>query len=263
MRASDSDGLAYLSKGVDICNKEIRQCESEIVAFESFVEQIRQLQTSAGHPTAMQSNTATTLVSVPPSQSQNLIELIGSIYHRTLMQTEHYQDVYGESVKKELAGEFGLDTVSILNDSQRLTPNIRQLILTRASHSITQRKKLKDEVANERTQLKQFLTELDTLEQKRRNYITHATDLSCFEGLREVWFSLEELTSATDKLARNRQGKIQSNHVAENGTVSTNLYQYLYSDLKQTYIVLTEIAALGLRIEQSKCIVAHSLGCVN
>ena len=152
-------------------------------------------------------------------------------YEETVMAVDHYDDVYGEPLLVNVAGELSAEIAEGLRDEAGLpfTEHLQSLILAAADDAVERREGFQERLENER----------DSIE---------AAD----EALREVTDSLDgtglpqwyrpSFDEHLDEVVADRQERLQTR--AAYRRTGHDLCEYIYDEEPWTYPVLTAVARL-------------------
>ncbi len=129
----------YIQIAHDALDKERRRTAAEQQAFAQFHDQLTtidpdQAQTDGG---LTASTTVRTLfgTGAETTTSDSASEQIRTSYRETVMVVPHYNDEYDESLAANLNAEFGPDLATPIIENERVTPQLRNGLLTASRHA--------------------------------------------------------------------------------------------------------------------------------
>lgn len=157
-------------------------------------------------------------------------------YEETVMDLDHYEDVYDEPLLVNVAGELSAEIAEGLRDEADLsyTEHLQSVICAAATDAAERREKFQERLANER----------DSVE-AAREAIRDVTESLDGSGLPQ-WYR-PSFDAHLDELETRRQEHLQS--LAAYRRTGHDLCEYVYEDEPWTYPVLTAVARLRHSVE--------------
>jgi hypothetical protein len=221
-------------------DEEVTQLRAEQQAFEQFAERVAALTVAPSQPATPP--TVTALTDDPPATTR----AICAAYRETVMALDHYDDVYGDSLAKSLAHEFGPDIATTLTEEMPVTTLIQQQVCTAATQAASERAAFLETLATERSALETAQNTLATLVQQTAS----RTDEAATPAATASPPSLDTLEMRCDELATDRQHQLQTRSLAPHHD-GHDIATYLYQDTDWTYPVLAAVARFSDRLRTS------------
>jgi len=218
--------LDPLATAESVLDKEYEEIAAERRAFEQFKNRVGGIETCPDTEVM-----ATTHHHLGGKRSRGA-ERVRSAFRETVMDVDHYDEVYGESLIKHTEAELSADIAAGLRRDAHLqfTHLYKQTLLTAVESAIEQRESVcaildneRDSLARSRDGLRAVLDELD--------------------GTRVPAGTRAEFTDALDEIAGQRQETVAS-RTGSPRTDGHDLCAYLYAECAWTYPVLTAVTRL-------------------
>jgi len=200
--------------------RERDEIRAERRAFESFAERVDDIPCDAPTP-----DVPTMVV----DSESGAVERVRTAYRETVMDTDHYGDVYDNTFRADVASEFGQGVAAALcsDTPVQFTRRFRRFLLAAVEESITERGTVLERFDDEEASLTAARDELaDIVDNLDGTQIPH-------------WYA-STFTERLDRLAADRQAKIRS-HRSLGRLDGHSLCEHLYADEPWTYPVLTAI----------------------
>lgn len=181
--------------------------------------------------------------SVPPPQAHSMpsipsvdtlgresVEPVRSAFRATVMNVDHYDDLYGESLNEHVAAELSPEIATLFQTKKTtaFTEPAKTALIGAVNSAITQRDVLLDRLEREQDSLENSHTALTEL-------------LDAYDEPRvadryrlQVEEKLDTLAEARQETLKNRPSTARAN--------GHDLCQYLYQDSEWTYPILTALA---------------------
>ncbi|AEN05019.1 hypothetical protein Halar_1270 [halophilic archaeon DL31] len=194
--------------------------------------------------------------SQPPTKGMAAVE---EAYRETMMDLPHYEEDYGEPFAEHFAGEFGGEVAGAVLTNDRLTPQVKNVLLSEIREGRRQRSVYVDALEREEDRLREANSLLQGVHEQ-----TTAVD---GKRLRRLPFDqlrgrIETLDDQRERLAvalEDRQHRLHKGvTIGWDRRDSESVYQYFYRDLDATYPVLADGTELlgKLRDVESRLITA-------
>lgn len=247
--------LTRIPDAVALVHQERERTAAEHDAFEAFARRTLRLdvgdtphsETTDGRPaTALQPGAAVVddYAASPDSAS---MEEIRDVYRETVMAVSHYEEEYGESLEEHLAQEFGTELGIAISQSETVTPQLQQALVTASIQSRDERAELLDRLDEERHSLQEASHSLEEICDAVRT-VEQSLSQRADRELAEAWDRLEELEGDCRTLLRQRQCKLDPKGKGR----EMGLQEYLYATAPWTYPILGDGLAGVDRIERAK-----------
>jgi hypothetical protein len=218
--------LAPLETAESVLDREYEEVNAEKQAFEQFRGRVAAVETVTNA-----SAVPTTRAPLHETRSR-AAERVRSAYRETVMDVDHYDDVYGESLVENVVAELSDELAAGLRRDAHLqfTPLFKQTLVAAVDSAIDQRETFctildgeRESLSWSRDELRVFLDELD--------------------GTRVPASVGANFTDALDEIACHRQETF-AGRTASPRTDGHDLCAYLYTDCAWTYPVLTAVTRL-------------------
>jgi len=227
--------MAPVNRALDRLETERTEINHECEALQRFADRVREIDlnqpasASAGVPSLSSE-----------SHSTDAMEPVRAAYRETVMAVPHYEEVYEESLPRNLATELGPDLTTAVCSGHdvSVTPHLREAIAEAAERAASRRAT--------------FLGTLDTERESLRHARRSLNQIKCaiqsrLDGdeaslsVAEVFDRLEGVTTKRQRLLHERT---LPSHIEVHGLCS-----YLYDQMQWTYPVLAVAATLRDKFE--------------
>ena len=217
------DPLATAESTLD---NEYEEVAAERHAFEQFKKRV------AGIETVSDTAAMTTTRRPLDEKRSRSAERVRSAFRETVMDVDHYDEVYGESLIEHAAAELSPDIAAGLRRDAHLqfTHLYKRTLLAAVESAIEQRETVCAILDNER----------DSLSRSRDGLRAVLDEL---DGTRVPGGTRAEFTDALDEIAGQRQETVTS-RTGSPRTDGHDLCAYLYAECSWTYPVLTAVTRL-------------------
>jgi len=217
--------LSALETAHTRAEREYEEVEAERRAYAQFKERVSGINTGPTSPA--QSMTAVRSVE---TSGRHSAERVRSAFGATVMNVDHYDKLYGESLDEHVAAELSPEIATLFQPEQTtaFTGPAKTVLIAAVDRAVSQRDVVLDTIEREQ----------DSLE----NSHTALTDLLDTYG--EPWVAdrdRPEVEEKLDAIARTRQETLK-NRTSTARADGHDLCQYLYQDFEWTYPVLTALA---------------------
>lgn len=218
--------LAPIAVAESVLDQEYEELDAERRTFEEFRRRVVTIETVSGTSTA--SGTRAPLL----ENRSSAVERVRSAYRETVMDVDHYDDVYGESLVEHAAAELSVEIAAGLQrvPHVQFTRLYKRALLTAVDDAVDQRETFGAILDGERESLTQCRGALFVL-------------LEGLDGTRVPAGVGPDFRDSLDDIARQRQETFTS-RTASPRTDGHDLCNYLYADQCWTYPVLTAVTRL-------------------
>jgi hypothetical protein len=163
-------------------------------------------------------------------------EQLQQAYRETVMDVPHYDDVYGESLKTNVAAELPPDVAGLFQDpADQITPDQKTRIRAAATNARASRETLAANLADEQESLATAYDELDAV-------------ITQLDGPQVPGSYTAQFQATLTKTIQTRQ-ELLDNRPHRSRADGHDLCHYLYTDQGWTYPVLTAVARLRSAVE--------------
>jgi len=158
------------------------------------------------------------------------------------MAVPHFEAEYGDSLRENVAIEFGVDIASQVTGDGRLTRMLREALLAGAASKVDERKTYERALRRERESLREVQAGLADCE-KRAHALGDAAAEAEGDALADLGARFTALEETCDDIATERQRVIHGRRTSRiSGITGDSLTGYLYADLETTCPALRETA---------------------
>jgi hypothetical protein len=170
---------------------------------------------------------------------------VESAYRETMMEVPHYEEDYGESFAAHFASEFGDEVAGAVLTNDRLTPQLKAVLLSEVRAGRRQRSEYVEALEREERRLREANSLLQCVHEQTSRVDGKRLRRLPFEELSE---RIETLDARHDRLVvalEDRQERLREGVTfGWDRRDSESVYQYLYKDVDATYPVLADGAEL-------------------
>lgn len=239
---------SHISAALAELDAEHDRVTAERAAFERFRATVAETEPATTDGTATTKAAPTVLAD--PGAAGRALERVREAYRETVMALPHYDEVYGEPLAENVAGELGVEVAGAMT-GERFTAPLRTALVSKAERAIRSRKRLLGAVEAERESLDGIEGTLEAV-------------AGAFEGVtggRLDGWSVAELVEGRDRvlaarercddLAADRQEALRT--VRANGRLlGPDGRSYVYEPLAVEHPVLADIAGVGERLDDAR-----------
>lgn len=218
--------LAPLATAESVLDQEYEEVDAERRAFEEFRGRVAGIET-------ITTESAVPATRAPLTEHRSRApERVRSAYRETVMDVDHYEQMYGESLVENVAAELSNDIAAGLGRDAHLqfTPLFKRTLLTAVDSAIDQRETFCTILAGER----------ESLSRSRDGLLAILDEL---DGTHVPATNGTHFTDALDEIASQRQETF-AGQTASPRTNGHDLCAYLYENCDWTYPVLTAVTRL-------------------
>lgn len=181
------------------------------------------------------------VASAVSQQSTNGMSAIEDAYRETVMQVPHYEDDYGEPFAAHFAGEFGDEVAGAVLTNDRLTPQVKAVLLSEVRDGRRQRSEYVDALGREEDRLREASTLLEGINEQTNDVDGKRLRRLPFEQLSDRIDTLDEQRDRLAVALEDRQDRLRKGVTfGWERRDSESVYQYLYRDVEATYPVLAD-----------------------
>lgn len=235
--------IRRIEQAITCVDDERSELQSERQAFRELREFLRSNQpvsrTHEGAPAAQ------TVV-----QSRGSAAEFVDAYRKTVMEVDHYESHYGESLKENIAVELGSEIATAIRANAELNPLLHWKLQVSINGSLQRRSQLLDVLDGERDCLQTAIESCRAVDQRLDTVLDCRIDIVSFDEVERRWNQLTDLEDRCEQLVRSRQ-----QFIAERQTSALNIEDhvsfndYLYGTLKSRFPVLETCLELLDRID--------------
>lgn len=225
---------------------------TERQAFQRFAREVDRIDPS---PAAVQLSTApavTTAVAASSPRPDRGLEQVRQAYQETLLAMDHYDEEYDEPLAQHMRLELGEEVATAVEQSQQLTPPLKQALVSRANEAARERERLINRLAGEQEGLETADEELSAVAELVDEAASRSIEDWSFRELTDEWHRLGELESRLSRLLSHRQESLGAGPVDARRVDSLSLNTYLYDRLDTTFPVLSDATALAERVKVTR-----------
>lgn len=230
-------------------SEEQSRTETERQAFQRFARTVSRIEPVT---TTVQLGTApavTAAVATSTPRPDQGLERVRQAYTDTLLAMDHYEEEYDEPWAEHMRLELGEELGTAVEQSQELTPPLKQALVTRAQEAARERERLISRLAREEEALDAADEELSAVAEMVEEAATRPIEDWSFRALTDEWHRLGELESRLSRLLARRQEALGSADVVGFRSDSPSLNAYLYDHLNTRFPVLADATSLADRVK--------------
>jgi predicted nuclease with TOPRIM domain len=240
---------------------ELERTEQEKAAFESFLSQIKRMDTKASHPASRipadtSSSTGTTIL---PSSHKVLQEqpdcsdTVREAYEQTVMSLSFFDDEYGESYEEAIHQEFGPDIATVLFGNGNFTQTMKKMLVAHVNEAQRKREDFIQSCEHELSSVNTAESKLRSILDQLQTYQGMSFQKKKLDTLHSVESKITTLEKRCDQVATERQSNIQRYRVKYSLTPDDcDLPAYLYKSIECDYPVLYLCSKIGDNIKKTK-----------
>lgn len=241
--------------------EERRRTTDELHALETFVDEIRALQTESVSFDAGVA-TITAQGSYTDSDARGL-RAVRDAYEATVMSVPHYEEEYNDTYETSVAEEFGPDLATALTRRSTFDEQCKRAVLSAATEARTPREALLTALDNEVDSLDAARERLRPIAEEVAGF-TAPTAEQNFETLDAYRARLAVLEQRCEELAASRQSTLREQRRSLRLPVDgPDVPTYVYQSLDADYPVLSAVAAVVETIEETRTSVERAMGYCN
>lgn len=240
--------VTYLTGARDRIERELAEVAAEQAAYRTFAYEVANL--SVQQTTA----TATTPQSLRSVDSGGTsIDAVKSSFERTVMDVDHYDDIYGEPWLVHLASEFNENLAVRLQGGGRLNEPLKQALRQQALEAADRREDLIQVLTSEQSAVDEATETVEEIETSLDEVADVLVDDRSFDDLADAYEDLETVRERTNRLVHRRQRQIhRESRSGLWGATDVTLQEYVYGPASKTYPVLAAGLELSDAIERAR-----------
>lgn len=220
---------------------------AEQEALTSFVTRVEELPACGPTPTAGKGGV--TVVGTTNSQPGGMAE-VRDAYRETLMDVDHYDRDYGEALSENLANELGDSVAGAVLSNDRLSPQVKRVLINSAQNGYSSREEYLDTLDRERKRLDAAGESLEEVASRCADADGDRLRLRSFHELHNRYNRLQDARRQLTATLEQRQEQLQEGVTfGWQRRDSRSVYRYLYRDIDATFPVLADGMRLLERIE--------------
>lgn len=214
---TDPYGMSTLTSGIvlmcsfrvtdslDILREERNRTIDERDAFDQFATRVNQLtpespQLNSPAPVA----TTLTYKEKPPSTNTSL-NSVCQLYRETVMDTDHYEEDYGDRLPPSVAAEFGADLANALLNADALTQSLQKSLVNAGIDAANDRKTFQTALTHEIEELTTAQRELRELTTRVKHKGDGLANPTSFETLIQIHEEVQQVEEETEALLQELQ----------------------------------------------------------
>jgi hypothetical protein len=180
------------------------------------------------------------------------LRTVRTAYRETVLAVPHHEAEYGDTLRANLAAEFGAEVAAQVVDGARLTPPLYRALAAAADRAVDERRRFRRALDRERDSLVAVRDELAAC-QRRLDGVAERLDGAGPERLAELDDRVADVEATCADLADERQRLVHGRPaVSLSGVDGVSLVTFLYGDRERRCPALAAVAdcldrARGLR----------------
>lgn len=244
--------VGYLRDAQSAVETECERLRMERDAFHDFAEEVQQM---AASPTSSGSNPALVM---KLNVDGNQLESVKNCYRETVMAVPHYDEEFGESLRKNLAEEFDQDIATAVMDGQHFSPQLKYQLVKHARLAALQRDKLLDDVLEERNSLTDAYTKLRKTNDSLDRIAESRVALQSFSELITRDEELRSDIAHCEQLLIDRQQELHQ-QLKWAAWPNQLLQKHLYNQLETTFPLLDAALSQIRQLQNQRRVVLREL----
>lgn len=241
--------LGTLEKGIQWVETEHRLLRAEWKALESFAARLETIEPETVSRSSSGPGVMRTLGSTGGSSGSQLAAVRGA-YRETVMNTDHYDTEYGESLEQNVYNELGSGLAEALHQDLTLTAPVYHRFRTATADAVKRRKRVLELLATECDGLRTVHTALVPARKKLEEVRACQFQRWTTAALHAEYDRIEEFQGRCEELATERQ-RARREHVRKWSALPdrTVTEGYLYQPLDTSNPGLAAIAVVADRLQ--------------
>ena len=238
-----STGLLFAPRANVRAAREAIHAEYEAItaeqdALSAFASRVKQL--SAAGPTSTVEGGGVGVVGATKGGSGGMAQ-VREAYRETVMDVDHYERDYGESLPVSLAKEFGDGVAGAVLANDTLSPQVKRAVIASVEEGHTRRDRYLDTLDTETERLAEAGEVLESAAARSEAVDGDRLRRRSFEELQERYERLDTERDSLEATLERRQEQIQEGVTfGWQRRDSESVYRYLYRDVDATYPVLAD-----------------------
>lgn len=244
--------LGYLQSARSITTEEQSRTATEREAFLRFARRINRLEVPSQTTPQAIAEVGFSTSSAGATQRESLDDVRQS-YIETVMAIPHYDEDYGESMVENMAIEFGEDIAQVVANGTHLSPQLQQLLVTKAKQAARDRERMMNSLEREAASLQEAEDTFSSIQDKLEDYSEESLRLTPYHRFTNLWGRLETFDEDCREVLRDRQEHLKEEPLDDwtPGNVPS-LVDYLYEPLDVDYPVLAAGTEVVGGIQQAR-----------
>ena len=233
---------------IEVVETEREWTTDERDAFATFIDRITGLDAAAVNSSTdeLQQPSPQLLVSSPyTSNAAASLEEVREIYRETVMATNHYADVYGDTLEESIAQEFGPEVATAVLTSDQLIPQLRDRLVEYSQQARESRRSFLQGLKSESNALETADEKLTRLGADLNRVVgTCSFDDWTDTELANVDERLHSRERECEQLLVDRQAALGERRAARTHHNDHEFSEYVYRSLPVTYPVVSDTTSL-------------------
>lgn len=225
--------LGNVGGATTACRQERRRLKEEQRAFRRFAKRVNSLDSTSIQP---RTDGGHMVHQDRTSSGGDETEAVRAAYRETVMDIDHYESHYGESLEIHMREELGPDIAAAVTAGETLTMELKRALVAKAHMRADHRASVRTTLDNELTALNRARERLSTIEAELGR-IRSEPRFAGFPSLADRWRQLRGLEDDCAAVLESRQATLREQDEPE-------LREYVYADLNARHPVLADLAAL-------------------
>ncbi|QKY19152.1 hypothetical protein B4589_001700 [Halolamina sp. CBA1230] len=248
-----STGLLFAPRANVRAAREAIRAEYEAItaeqdALSAFASRVKQL--SAAGPTSTVEGGGVGVVGATKGGSGGMAQ-VREAYRETVMDVDHYERDYGESLPVSLAKEFGDGVAGAVLANDTLSPQVKRAVIASVDEGHTRRERYLDTLDTEAERLAEAGEVLESAASRSEAVDGDRLRRRSFEELQERYERLDAERDSLEATLERRQEQIQEGVTfGWQRRDSESVYRYLYRDVDATYPVLADGTRVLARMDE-------------
>lgn len=185
-----------------------------------------------------QSSGATAARLVEPNDGDDNLRTVRDRYRATVMSVPDYEQQYGERLEEHMTAELGDDLTRAVVAGDRLTDQLRRLLVSRARAAAEQRESFLETLDDEYESVTDGYARLRNLTPNLDETTGPELEQWSFSELTEYENDLRHVIDRHEQLLAARQQEVHRENRQFRRSDQTFLQEYLYADLPVTFPIL-------------------------
>lgn len=245
--------VQWVSEARAELSQERSRTATEQEAFDRFARRVAGVEPSASTYQLAPADGAVSAASVTAHMpSDGRLEAVREAYRDTVMAMGHYEEEYDEPLVRHLRQEFGQEVATAVADGDRLTPELKGVLVERSREAARDRERLIHRLDREADALESAADEIHAIDATISEAEQRPLGRLGYRELTDEWNRLGELESRLSRLLAGRQETLQSRSEPGRTDGHRSLHRYLYADLDTTFPILTDGAVLADRVKGAR-----------
>lgn len=233
-----------IEDALDIVDREIRFAKDERRAFRRFRQRLETIDpvTPTGSGAAMGGGETLALAGGNAAPGEG-IRAVRRAYRETVMDTPHFEAEYDESLRANVAGEFGAEVASQVAEGRQLLPVLHETLDAGCEQAARERTEFLRVLERERDSLRAIRTTLDDCDRQTLDVSEALSEAPDSATLGRLDQRLDGLEQECRDLIAGRQRRLHHRSVGSfSGIDEESLVEFLYADCEATCPGLAAVA---------------------